>query len=403
MYRNLKFNRYLVTTITAIVFFFLPLGNTVPLLTCNAYSAHYNNTSNKNENLFKEELRKGYRSFSKNIDLEKYAIKYEKITELIYSVIQEKEFFYVSSTISGNVTNDGFIVNIYPSYITNRSGLQNYKKSFYKSVNSIVSAVQSKWSPVQKVAYIHDEIVTSCTYSKSNEHLDSTPWNCLVNHYAKCSGMSRAFAVLCSEFDIPVVLIGNNDHMWNLVEINKKWYHVDCQADMGYTDKKFYGMCYHKNFLKSDSALLNHGKYSTYGLKTSTTFDNFKWNDSNSRFGIVGNCIYYFDGNNLMCYNEKKQTISKVADVDSNWKDVTHKAIWASSFAKILCKNGCVYYNTEMSVMEYNPKTKKIKTVITLPEKNDILFGIVLESDKVYGLFATNPNLPPRKKYIGKI
>ena len=81
-----------------------------------------------------------------------------------------------------------------------------------------------------------------CVYGLFNENI------------AVCNGFSQGVKVLCNELDIPCIIIGNEGHAWNMVQMEDgSWYHFDLTRDKlgwdGYTDIEDF---YRNYFLKID-------------------------------------------------------------------------------------------------------------------------------------------------------
>ncbi|WP_051049744.1 transglutaminase domain-containing protein [Metamycoplasma alkalescens] len=77
---------------------------------------------------------------------------------------------------------------------------------------------------------------------KSHVQEDETAYAALVNKEAICNGYAKAFKILMEKMGIPVSIVtGKIDeniypgyylrHVWNLVEIDGEWYHIDTTSD----------------------------------------------------------------------------------------------------------------------------------------------------------------------------
>lgn len=86
---------------------------------------------------------------------------------------------------------------------------------------------------------IHDYIVVNCSYEEDAKNA-SNAYGCLVGGEAVCSGYSRAAMLLLSKAGIESILIGGTginsenesiSHMWNIVWIDEKTYHLDVTWD----------------------------------------------------------------------------------------------------------------------------------------------------------------------------
>lgn len=111
-----------------------------------------------------------------------------------------------------------------------------------QKANEILSGVTSDMSDYEKELYFHDELFQICDYDNNSEiGRDSyTAYGALVNGSAVCEGYSRAMQYLLDSVGIQNYLITgkatNSDgsvegHMWNIVTIDNKNYHLDATWD----------------------------------------------------------------------------------------------------------------------------------------------------------------------------
>lgn len=94
-----------------------------------------------------------------------------------------------------------------------------------------------------KELYIHNFLVNNCSYNKDAinnilEHQSSyNVYGSLIKQEAVCEGYAKAIQLLNNYFGIKTtVIIGNADgqnHMWNLVLIDNKYYHLDATFNDG--------------------------------------------------------------------------------------------------------------------------------------------------------------------------
>lgn len=107
---------------------------------------------------------------------------------------------------------------------------------------------------------LHDWICETTTYDHGaakdpdSNPLAFTAYGALVQGKAVCEGYSRAAQLLLNTFGIKATLVvgtdhTGSDHMWNLVQINGEWYHLDLTWD---DDDDTY---YHYYFNLSDTLI----------------------------------------------------------------------------------------------------------------------------------------------------
>lgn len=153
------------------------------------------------------------------------------VYQLIYN--DEYRLFYMSSTIE-------YMSDLETGYVDTMNLKYTYKKDeviamqaqIDKAAADILSKITPQTSDYEIAKLFHDTVITSCTYKETPDM--NTIYGCLVENEALCQGYSRAFTFLCSEVGIDslVVLgVANEPHMWNIVELDGEYYHIDLTWD----------------------------------------------------------------------------------------------------------------------------------------------------------------------------
>lgn len=109
-------------------------------------------------------------------------------------------------------------------------------QSLNDKVQSVVSALPAGLSPFDREKYLYDYIVKNCSYNMAAAQDTSlwkafTAYGALTDGNVVCEGYSRGMELLCSYAGIPCTLIrgisAGVGHMWNAVNIDGSWYHID--------------------------------------------------------------------------------------------------------------------------------------------------------------------------------
>ncbi len=187
--------------------------------------------------------------------------------------------------------------------------LENFNKNYVK---------KSGLSEYEREMIAHDFIVSMNTYDKSaaGNSKDLTykyAWN-IVGPFTKgksvCEGYTKSMALLLNMLGIEnrnVIGTTSGPHMWNLVKISGKWYHLDLTANDS-RDVKFHSCfnlsdSYIKTTHKADSpAFDNHN----YKMPTCTS------NDSN---------YFYLSGNYLGNHTETERIAEMISKEIKNGKN----------------------------------------------------------------------------------
>lgn len=117
-----------------------------------------------------------------------------------------------------------------------------------KKVNEIVSNAPSNATQFELEQYVHNYIVDNCEYDHESAASDNpgdntgNVYGALIEGKAVCEGYSRAFQLLCKELGLECVNIygtsKDENHMWNCIQIEGEWYHVDVTWDDPETEQE---------------------------------------------------------------------------------------------------------------------------------------------------------------------
>lgn len=107
-----------------------------------------------------------------------------------------------------------------------------------KKVDTIIKEnIDSSMSDEDKIKIIHDYIIEHTSYDENrNEYFEkyqnyqyhsNTAYGSLIEGHAICGGYSDAMAIFLNRLGYNNYKISSKNHVWNLVELNGSWYHID--------------------------------------------------------------------------------------------------------------------------------------------------------------------------------
>lgn len=137
----------------------------------------------------------------------------------------------------------------YATYSHSKSECPALKQQLDAAVSAALSEIDKNDSEYEKELYVHDYICRNCEYVDDGENLKVTAYDALVSGEAVCEGYARAAQLLLSKLGIKnYLVIGDAEnelgevegHMWNIVTIDGKNYHLDVTwDDMDAEDEQF--------------------------------------------------------------------------------------------------------------------------------------------------------------------
>lgn len=201
------------------------------------------------------------------IDLTAYDASYEEV-ESIKREAANKEpalMYYIYSIEYRYETADGKRVKV-PIGLRNSSLTDETRSLIYayrKKCDQIVAGMDPSWSDFEKILYIHDWL---CSNNTCISHVKSDPMHAwehsvigpILKGNSVCQGYSYAFLALMNRCGIKCyIVVGFSiNHMWNLVELNGRLYHLDIMNDSKKDNGNAIGACSHSYFLKSDKWMM---------------------------------------------------------------------------------------------------------------------------------------------------
>ncbi|MCR4715578.1 MAG: hypothetical protein K5656_00185 [Lachnospiraceae bacterium] len=131
---------------------------------------------------------------------------------------------------------------VYKALVDNKStdGFTKKEQALYDKAKEIVNDINANYSDdYDKEEAVHDYIIKNCVYQKNGkgdpEDDIYTAYGALVNQTAVCNGYAEAMYLLLNacgiENEIVIGEADNDNHAWNVVKLEDKWYQVDITWD----------------------------------------------------------------------------------------------------------------------------------------------------------------------------
>lgn len=149
-------------------------------------------------------------------------------------------------------------ISISITYGRSKSEISAIQKQFDSTAQSVIAKAKTYSSDYDRLKYIHDWVVSNTDYISSGPAYKSEADGPIVYGKALCEGYSKAFMYLAQSMGYECVCIvgkaNGGAHMWNMVKIGNRWYHVDTTFDDPIMSDGS-RVVRHTYFLVSDSAI----------------------------------------------------------------------------------------------------------------------------------------------------
>lgn len=130
------------------------------------------------------------------------------------------------------------------------------------AAEEIIALTDDSMSDYEKLKIFHDYLALNVESDTEDSQADSI-YGALVKKKALCEGYAKAFSYLCNIAGIEnIIVTGYTDvsHMWNMVKLEDKWYHVDVGWDkpIEALSERYPDMVLYQYFLAEDSVMENN-------------------------------------------------------------------------------------------------------------------------------------------------
>ena len=181
-------------------------------------------------NIFYTTINSGDDCFSFYCDYDNCISDMRKIINDKYIITNINNFvhpFNSFETINVDVSNDGK-VTIKTKKLYKDSEIEFVKKYIDDFINTKLNLSMSNYD---KIKTFHDHIVNSTKYDENNSFESYTAYNLITSGLSICGGYSDIMSIYLNTLGIKNYKIASSNHIWNLVELDGVWYHLDVTWD----------------------------------------------------------------------------------------------------------------------------------------------------------------------------
>ena len=358
-----------------------------------------------------ESLNTQLKNFNDTVDIYNFKIPYtdeniQKISNILYGVLPE--CFHIED-FSISHTNE-YISKIYPSYSCTKAEYDLMLAECEAAADKMLEGVEgnANLSDKEKLLIIHDRIAISCEYDYESYLMGNTPQNSytiygvLVKNRAVCQGYALAYSYLLDRIGIENYYCSSDalNHVWNIVYLDGKPYHVDITYDDPVWDVT--GKVLHTNFLVSTDEL-RQNKHNADDFDSSpsdTTYDDYFWQNIESAFVYLNGEIYYTeleDGEyvTIKRYSDK-QTLYKTKHY---WR-VGQYGYYPGDYSKLAVCGSKILFSLSDGIYSLNPNTKEVKMILSNPQASNYynIYGFTYANGQLIYDVTPTPNFDANTK-----
>lgn len=177
------------------------------------------------------------------------------------------EFYYLTEGYYRRVfKNTSYVAGIQPMYagIARDDGAQ---ARFDAAVDTALAQTEGLTDPVEQMLALYNYLIRTTAYNYDvavdqggNAPKEAwTAYGALVTGDTVCKGYAMAWKVLMDRLGIPCLVVckGDKTHLWNMVQVDGEWYHIDVNRGNNKIPV-LRGQCVYTDFLVTDEAMSKH-------------------------------------------------------------------------------------------------------------------------------------------------
>ena len=245
---------------------------------------YYNRLTYKEQLLFKSLVTaiKGYESDTAILP---YRYTEDEFNRTAKAVSFDCPSFFYLDTNSLKLYCDGYKTSVNISYLDTPTSITRMKMEVEAVSAAVMAYIKEDQSDFEKAVILHDFLTRRCSYAGKPENSSTvkktshTAYGALADKTAYCDGYASAYKLLLNRCGIEAIIAeGATDvrpHLWNVVKMDGKYYHIDCTWDDADTDY-LSDVAFHGYFGLSDKDITTtHEIYDMFALPPCSSDDNY--------------------------------------------------------------------------------------------------------------------------------
>lgn len=206
------------------------------LSTGSPFKYYYNQLGNKEKQAYNNVLQK-VETLPNSIEIP--SLSKTELSTVFEALLYDNPLLFCLGRTC-NITTRGLHSYFNAVYIMSASEYSQKKQRLVDKAAKIIASFGKSGSDSKTELNIHNYIVNNCSYENSGEENESSAYGALIDKKASCEGYSKAAKVLLDLAGIDCYVISGmsknysgelESHMWDIVNINSNFYHLDVTWD----------------------------------------------------------------------------------------------------------------------------------------------------------------------------
>lgn len=175
--------------------------------------------------------------------------QYENVKEIFYMIIKDNPMmFYIDPSCFAS-SKIGNYIWIEPIYVYDKQKTIKITNEINLKLEPIKQKLKSIETKLERERFIHKYLMSIVKYKYNYPEDDfecHTIVGSIIQRYAVCDGISKAFKLLCDLAKINCNIVFGDSwneyekpqkHAWNMVKIDENWYHIDLTWNINLSER----------------------------------------------------------------------------------------------------------------------------------------------------------------------
>ena len=198
---------------------------------------YYYNTLTKPQQNSYNAIKAGLQSLAPSFPVP--LLENRELTDVFMKLRLDHPQLFYAGTFKYRYYPDGSNAEFIPEYLFEKGKIKDHQKALQARVEKLARPMM-KATDMEKLLYVHDFICQNVHYDKLKKQYSHEIIGPLGHGVGVCEGIAKSVKILCDALNIwcVIALSENNPekgvkyrHAWNIVKVDKKYYHIDCTFD----------------------------------------------------------------------------------------------------------------------------------------------------------------------------
>ena len=198
---------------------------------------YYYNTLTKPQQNSYNAIKAGLQSLAPSFPVP--LLENRELSDVFMKVRLDHPQLFYAGTFKYRYYPDSGNAEMVPEYLFEKGKIKDHQKALQARVEKLARPMM-KATDMEKLLYVHDFICQNVHYDKLKKQYSHEIIGPLGHGVGVCEGIAKSVKILCDTLNIwcVIALSENNPekgvkyrHAWNIVKVDKKYYHLDCTFD----------------------------------------------------------------------------------------------------------------------------------------------------------------------------